>query len=293
MSSVVGLALILLLVLGAAAIGAVVWSVLPVSYERAEKFVERTGVTLTATNAAYVVDAIARTRRYRAAAVLLTLAVAIAWGIVSGVVSFTTVTGVGLASAVLVGTVVGELRNASVRADGPRSATLSARQESQYVGSWARTAPSFLAALSVVLLVAALVVAPGFALGAAVAALVALSAWGISRWATGFVVERPRPATTDSNVLAADDGLRSRALHAIGGAASLVAGWAVVLLGALLFVGPRGEQTNTPLALLAWILMIGVAAAAWAAGSKEFLVASSVQAEAVADAVEHDGGAAR
>lgn len=293
MSSAFGLVVVILAILAAIGLGVLVTTVLPVSYERAEQFVERTGVHLTVTNASYVVDAIARTRRWRAAAVLLTLAVSIAWNLVAGTATFSFVTGISLAAAVLLGTVVGELRNASVRADGPRSATLSRRDESQYVGSWARTAPALLAVLAVVLVVVDLLVVPGLAVGILLMGLLAVAAWAASRWVTRFVVERPRPASADASIVAADDGLRSRALHAIGATTLLVSGWSVMLLAAFPFLGPTGEQTNTPLAVLAWTLLVGIAIAAWSFGRTPFLVPGADQELAAATPVEPDGDAAR
>jgi hypothetical protein len=282
------------LVIGGAIAGAaaVVRSFLPVSYDRAGQFVQRTGVELTRTNALYVVDAIARTRRWRAAFLLLATAGWISWNMAAGTADLTIATGVAFAAAVLGGTVLGELRNASARASGPRAASLTARQEPQYVGAWARRTPLLLAVVATVLLPVDLVVSDAHWLVVALA-VAAVGAWAVGRWAARFVVDRPRPVDADSSVIAADDGLRSRALHAIGAAAVLAAGWGAVVLAVLPLLGPTEEQTDSPWAVLAWMVLGGIAWAAWKRGSAPFLVVVPEAAPQPGSVVGAEGGAER
>ena len=255
----------------------------PVRRGRVERFVERTGVTITASSAPYVVDALMRTRRWRFATVLVTVSGCLAANILLGTATFTTVVGELIAVAVMLGTLVGELRNAAARGDAPRTASLVPRQESQYVGPWARTWPAVLAVAAVVFGLVTVLVHPTEIVGTLVLGGVAVVAWPISRAATRFVVDRPRPAGADDDVVAADEGLRSRALHAIGGATCFVSSWSVLPL--LVFPFMEGtEESNTPLAFLLWIGLLVAAIVSWRRATRPFHVAEPCVDEPAASA---------
>jgi len=244
----------------------------PVRRGRVERFVERTGVTITASSAPYVVDALTRTRRWRFSAVLVAVSGCVAWNIVANSSTFTTFMGEAVAVAVLVGTLVGELRNAAVRGDAPRTASLVARRESQYVGNWASIGPRVLAVAAIVLGVLTALRHPDDLVAPLVFGGVAVVAWLVSRAATRFVLERPRCADPDPDVLMADEGLRSRALHAIGGATWFVSLWSVAPLAVFPLMSGT-EEVNSGLALLLWVGLIAAAIAAWRLAAQPFPVA--------------------
>ncbi len=268
--TVIALALVLI-ALAALAIGlaAVAVSLAPVARPRLDRFVARTGVRFTSANAPYVLDALARTMRWRTAGVVLASAVWFAWDVLHQTLTVGTYTGVLLATGFLVGSVVGEVGSAVSRGSGPRTASLAARRERDYVGSWARTSPAVVAALSVVLgPVAALVRSEP--VGASLLVAVVLMAWAAGRGCTRLVLERPRPPEPDADVVAADDGLRSRALHAVGGAVVLGGSWSAITLVANLL---RGDGSRDGVvAGCALLLMAVVAWWAWRRATAPFLV---------------------
>jgi hypothetical protein len=241
----------------------------PLRRGRIERFVERTGVTVTASSAPYVVDALTRTRRWRFSAVLVAVSGCFAWNIVTDSSTFTTFMGEAVAVAVLFGTLVGELRNATVRGDAPRTASLVARQESHYVGSWASVCPRAVAGVAIALGVVTALRHGDDLIAPVVFGGVAVAAWVVSRAATRFVLERPRCADPDPDVLAADEGLRSRALHAIGGATCFVSLWSVAPLVVFPFMSGT-EENNTPLALLLWLGLLVAAIVSWRLAAQPF-----------------------
>ena len=231
----------------------------PARRGRVHQFVRRTGVTLTHANAPYVVDALARTRRWRFASVLVATAMCLAWDVITGALSITVLAGVVIAAGVLVGTTVGELRNAVARGDAPRTALLAPRERRHYVGAWSAAWPAAASGTAAVLAAALAVRRPDQIVGAPMFGALAVGAWALSRAASRFVLDRPRPSDPDVGIVAADEGLRSRALHAIAGSASLVATWSVIALAAFLALGDENEQTNTP---LAWLVLLALVASA-------------------------------
>jgi hypothetical protein len=259
----------LALAAAALALAAVVVSLGPVPRRRLDRFVARTGVRFTAVNAPYVLDALARTMRWRTAGVVVAAAGWFAWDVLHERLNLSTFTGVLLATGFLVGSVVGEVGSAVSRGTGPRTASLSSRREEDYVGPWARTWPMAVGLLSLVMGVIA-AAASGETIGAVVLVTVALVAWAAERGCTRLILERPRPADTDADVVAADDGLRSRALHAVGGAVVLAGSWSAIALVALSL---RGDTSRDGLvAGIGLVGMAGVARVAWRRATSSFLV---------------------
>ena len=241
----------------------------PVPRPRLDRFVTRTGVRFTAANAPYVLDALARTMRWRTAGVVVAAATWLAWDVLHETLAVGTYTGVVLATGFLVGSVVGEVGSAVSRGAGPRSASLVVRREEDYVGSWARTWPMVVGLLSLLL---APIVAVGRSepVGAGILLAIVLAAWAAGRGCTRLVLERPRPSDVDTDVVAADDGLRSRALHAVGGAVVLAGAWSLITL--VLF-GLVGDARDGGLAAVAGlVLMAVVARVAWRRATGAFRV---------------------
>jgi hypothetical protein len=263
------------------AVGLLGFGLMPVSQPRLRDFVLLTGVDLTERNAPFIVDGIARTRRWRIAVALMLVSILSAVEIVYDQLSISTLTGVVAAGGILLGTVIGEVRSVTRRGDGPRSASLEVRRESDYVGSWARVTLGWLALTGVVLGVAGILVT-GDAVGVGVASSLAMLPALVDRWVTRVILERPRPSDTSADVVAADDGLRSRALHGIGAAGVLSAVWSVVALAAALLVGaptrsavdsvPSHVPISWPLALLLLAILGAGAWKAWTLAQQTFLV---------------------
>jgi hypothetical protein len=241
----------------------------PVPRPRLDRFVARTGVRFSAANAPYVLDALARTMRWRTSGVVLAAAVWLAWDVLHETLAVGTYTGVVLATGFLIGSVVGEVGSAVSRGTGPRSASLIARREQDYVGSWARTWPMIVCLLS--LLVAPIVaVGRSEPVGVGILLAIVLAAWGAGRACTRLILERPRPADDDPDVVAADDGLRSRALHAVGGAVVLAGAWSAI---AVVSVGMQGDASRDGVvAGAALVVMAVVARVAWRRATAAFLV---------------------
>jgi hypothetical protein len=241
----------------------------PVTRSRLDRFVARTGVRFTAANAPYVLDSLARTMRWRTAGVVLASAAWLAWDVLHETLNVGTYTGVILATGFLIGSVVGEVGNAVSRGSGPRTASLAARREQDYVGSWARSWPRAVGLLSLVAGALAAVVRAD-AVSAALLVAIVLVAWAAGRGCTRLILERPRPAESDADVLSADDGLRSRALHAVGGAVVLAASWSSITLVAFLVQGDASR--DGVVAGVALLVMAGVARVAWRRATAPFLV---------------------
>ena len=247
----------------------VVVSLGPVTRPRLDRFVARTGVRFTAANAPYVLDALARTMRWRTAGVVLASAVWIAWAVLHESLTVGSYTGVILATGFLVGSVVGEVGSAVSRGTRPRTASLVARREQDYVGSWAGTWP-MVSGLLALLLAPIVAVGRNEPVGVGFLLAIVLVAWGAGRACTRLVLERPRPEDDDPDVVAADDGLRSRALHAVGGAVVLAGAWSAVTLAAL---GLQGDGSRDGVvAGVALVLMTLVARVAWRRATASFLV---------------------
>lgn len=226
-------------------LGAWLWYRLrPVDRHEVGEVAAASGLTLTADNVGVVADAVARTRMWRTLGVLAALvglgvAAYVQWNADSRLDIPLTVLLWGLVGY-WVGSVVAELATArSMADDGPRSASLTPREMPQYVGAWASRWPGRLAAIG--------------ALSAAAAALLGGREWWV--WASGlgaivvavvtrsvsrYVLDRPQPVLAE-DVAAADDAVRSRSLHALGGTAVGIGIWLASLAfgGAVLALAAR------------------------------------------------------
>ena len=272
--------LLVLLVLVAVALLLVESALKPVTTKRVAQFVERTGVHLTARNAPIVADGLARTVRWRSAGVLVASSICLTGLVYSFALVRTATVGSGtvvvLACGFLAGAVIGEVGNAVHRGDGPRVASLARRDEGDYVGSWARRIPAATAAGSVVVWAALCLHTHPFVSVDLLAG--AVVPWLVARWATGTILERPRPADTAPDVVAADDGLRSRGLHAVGGPVVLMGTWAFASLVSALLSDVRALGAALP--VLYVVALLGCARLAWVLAVRPFPVV--VRAEAVA-----------
>lgn len=201
-------------------------------------------LVITADNAGVVADAVARTRLWRTLGVLAAL---VGLG-VAGFVEWSAGQQLTLSLTVLlwglvgywIGSVVAELATArSMAGDGPRSASLAPREMPQYVGAWAARWPLRLAVIGAVSSAIAVLLGGrdwwiwAAGLGAVVVALV-------TRVVSRYVLDRPQPVLAE-DVAAADDAVRSRSLHALGGTAVGIGIWLASLAfgGALLTLAAR------------------------------------------------------
>jgi hypothetical protein len=201
-------------------------------------------LTITADNAGIVADAVARTRMWRTLGVLgalvgLVAAAFVQWSSESQLSISLTVLLWGLVGY-WIGSVLAELATArSLVGDGPRSASLAPREMPQYVGAWAARWPLRLAVIGAASSVIALLLGArewwvwSSGLGAVVVALV-------TRAVSRYVLDRPQPVLAD-DVAAADDAVRSRSLHALGGTAVGIGLWLASLAfgGAVLALAAR------------------------------------------------------
>jgi hypothetical protein len=275
-----GPAVLVLLVLVLLALLLIGSALKPVTTKRVAQFVDRTGVHLTPRNAPIVADGLARTVRWRSAGVLVASSICLTGLVYSFSLARTATLGSGLvvvlACGFLTGAVVGEVGNAVHRGDGPRVASLARRDEADYVGPWARRIPAVAAAGSVVAwavlcLHAHAVLSVDLLAGAVVP-------WLVARWSTGTILARPRPADDAPDVVAADDGLRSRGLHAVGGPVVLVGTWAFVSLVSALLTDLGVAHPALPVVYV--VALLACARLAWVLAVRRFPV--MVESESVA-----------
>lgn len=274
---------------------ALVLGFMPVSELRVLRFVHLTDVELTEDNAALVIDGIVRTRRWRAAVTLVLVSCLVAAQIVVDQVAVSTMTAVVASAGVLVGTVIGELRSAARRGDGPRSASLEVRVESAYVGDWARIGTLVLGIVGVLVALIATAVTGDVVQGLA-ALVVSLLPALLDRWATRVILERPRPGEQGLDVVAADDGLRSRALHGIGGVSLFASACVVIAVVAVLLAGepvpppvdwmPATAPISGPLAALVLVAIASAGWISWRLSQRRFVVPSAHAATALDEAAE-------
>lgn len=200
----------------------------PVDRHEVAEVAEAADLAVTIANAPVVIEWVARTRLWRTLGVLA----ALAGMLLAAVLSWRSARSVDIPLTILLwglvgywaGSVVAELTTArAMRGDGPRSASLAPRELSSYVGSWAVRWPVLLAAAGLV--------------GMGVSAALGERAWWV--WACGlgvaavaavnsvvsrYVLYRPQPVQAE-DVSAADDAVRSRSLHALGGSAVGIGIW--------------------------------------------------------------------
>lgn len=171
---------------------------------------------------------VARTRLWRAVGVLAAIGGIIGWA----ALEWRTAQSLTIALTVLlwglvgywVGSVVAELGTArALTGEGPRSASLAPREMARYVGRWASRWPLRLAAVGGASVLAALALGDrswwmwACGLGAVVVA-------AVTRAVSHYVLDRTQPVQAD-DLAAADDAVRSRSLHALGGSAVGIEIW--------------------------------------------------------------------
>lgn len=236
------------------------------------------GLAVTVDNAPVIQEWVARTRLWRTLGVLGALAGMLAFA----VFSWRSWQSLDIPLTILlwglvgywVGSVVAELATArAMRGDGPRSASLTPREMSAYVGPWAAQWPLRLAAAGAVGMVVMLALGErswwvwACGLGAIVVAVV-------TRLVSRYVLDRPQPVQAE-DVSAADDAVRSRSLHALGGTAVGISIWlaSISVGGAASAVLARtgldsmltgSDGSTTPLGftaavvLLAWAVLLPI-----------------------------------
>ncbi|MGN6332129.1 MAG: hypothetical protein ACTHOD_10805 [Motilibacteraceae bacterium] len=241
----------------------------PVQRAEVEAFAGASGLVVTVANGPRVLEAIARTRLWRMVGLLVAGSASAAAVVVRAVRTGVLHVGVEIVLWLLIGyflgAVLGELLTArSTSSQGPRSASLRRREMTDYVGGWAVRSPRLLAFVGLVAGLAAPALhnrtwwVPAAGIGAAVV-------WGVTVLVSRFVLERPQqPAAED--LLAADDAIRSRSLHALAATAVGIELWlaALAVLGLALTLpgrlGPDAEQHVPPLLAVVLVLTVPVSA---------------------------------
>lgn len=265
--------LTVLVVVGVALLIRWLWrSLRPVDRDEVERFVQQSGLVLTVDNGPRVVDAIARTRFWRALGVLIAFMVFVVLTVVSAVRNgslHVSMLGVlGMLFGYHVGSVLAELRTARRTAGpGPRSASIVPRESANYIGDWARRWPIVLGVTGPV--AAAMAFAAGEGELWWVAAGLGASAVALTTaLVTRYVLERPQIAEA-ADLQAADDAIRSRSLHALTGSAVGIQLWLVSLtVGVMLialaerFVSDDVVKTSViaPFVLLIFAVLIPIRA---------------------------------
>ena len=227
----------------------------PVERCEVEELAELSDLDVTASNVGLLVDAIARTRLWRTVGVLVAVAACVCWMAAVAMreqrLTFELAFLLWGLIGYWAGSVVAELRTAQTDpGDGPRTASLERRELTDYVGSWAAVWPRRLGLAGAIAGALALATGSrdpwviGFGLGAA-----AISVAGLV--VAQYVLERSRPDLAP-DVAAADDAVRSRSLHAIGGATVGIGIWtaSIAVAGAILTALARavGDDPSVVLA---------------------------------------------
>ena len=204
----------------------------PVSRERLQQFVDRHDIRLTADNNALIIGYLATTRRWRAA------------GLAAGLTAYTVIDlrhgriGVNLAYLLagwFAGALIAEVRVAGLLTRR-RAASLAPRTLDRYLSRPGRRALPWAVLASLVLTAAAEQGSDDGRGGRAVALAVTLTVALVVWLTTRRVLRRPQPVAPD-DVLAADNAIRSRSLHAVTASGTTLVlycalGQAVTVLGA-------------------------------------------------------------
>jgi hypothetical protein len=200
----------------------------PVEREEVEELAELSDLAVTETNVGLLVDAVARTRLWRTVGVLAAVLASLTYMVVVALresrltfeLSFLLWGLIGYWA----GSIVAELRTASAEPeDGVRIASVEPRELTAYVGTWAAAWPRRLGLIGAVAGGGALMAGSrdpwiiGSGLGAAAVSVVGLVV-------AQYILERARPDLAPDTA-AADDALRSRSLHAVGGSTVGIGIW--------------------------------------------------------------------
>jgi hypothetical protein len=210
-------------------------AVAPVSRTRLERFARRQQLVITPANGNRVITYLATTRRWRSAGVLMVLALFVAWiGYATSVRPFageftTEINVLHLVAGWFVGAVIAEARLAGTPTGPVRLAALQPRDPSMYLPRYAQWLVPGALVVSVAVGLVTFAQAAGAldvrtAVVAQLAALVVAAAvWVVSR----HVLARPQPVLPPDE-LAADDAIRSRALHVLAGSGTALVLYAVI-----------------------------------------------------------------
>ncbi|MFC7484873.1 hypothetical protein ACFQX7_39285 [Luedemannella flava] len=216
----------------------------PVTRFRVARFARRQNLTITPDNGGTVIRYLATTRRWRAAGIVVGYLASIT---ISALHHGFTISSIALFAGWFVGALAAEARVAHLRHGERRAASLTVRRPATYVGPVARAYLPVAAGLSaLVALATAIVAASGrpvgleglwlFLLAATVVVLVGL--------AGRVVLRRPQPAAAP-DVIAADDAVRSRSLHALGAAGGTLVLYCVMAQLAVLPTSGRAAEAIT------------------------------------------------
>jgi hypothetical protein len=196
----------------------------PVSRARVERFAQRHRLLVTADNGQRVIDYLATTRRWRAIGLAAGLAASLAWQLPQQRIG---INWVFMLAGWFVGALIAELRVARLTARRS-AAVLVARSADRYLPAVALWAPPVAAAscLALTVLTAALGLgasASRVAWGQASCLLLAALAVTTAVWAAQrHVLTRAQPVTAP-DLTQADNAIRSRSLHALGGSGTALA----------------------------------------------------------------------
>ena len=193
-----------------------------VTHARVVKLARRQSLPITVANGPIVIGYLATTRRWRGTGVLLT----VVGGLLHSQLTHSTSDGGGAAlfTGWFVGAVIAEWRvSVHTSGAGRRQASLVPRRLSDYLPGHARFSVLIAFALLILVEFAGLLSDPGRAELIGWLALTLVTAAVIM--AVGHhILSRPQPVAA-SDVLAADEAIRSRSLHVLAGAALAITGY--------------------------------------------------------------------
>ncbi|HSI92316.1 MAG TPA: hypothetical protein VK925_02400 [Jiangellaceae bacterium] len=226
---------------------AVVWAmVAPVSRSRLERFARRQQLQITPDNGDLVIRYLAITRRWRAGGILVAFGLGIVW--LSTRIDFSgEINLLQLFAGWFAGAVLAEARLARTPAGPVRLAALQPRDPSMYLPRYAQWLVPAALAVSVALgLVTVTLAAAGRSPDvrtAAVAQVAAVAVAGMVLAVGRHVLSRPQPVLPPDQ-LAADDAIRSRALHVLAGSGTALVLYAVISQLSALADGLSGQVVD-------------------------------------------------
>lgn len=226
---------------------AVVWAmVAPVSRSRLERFARRQQLQITPDNGDLVIRYLAITRRWRAGGILVAFGLGIVW--LSTRIDFSgEINLLQLFAGWFAGAVLAEARLARTPAGPVRLAALQPRDPSMYLPRYAQWLVPAALAVSVALgLVTVTLAAAGRSPDVRTAAVAQVAAVAVASmvWAVGrHVLSRPQPVLPPDQ-LAADDAIRSRALHVLAGSGTALVLYAVISQLSALADGLSGQVVD-------------------------------------------------
>ncbi len=201
-----------------------------VTRNRLERFARRQALVITPVNGSRVIGYLRTTRRWRGSGILIALGCDL---VRTAMGSNGFRVGLEVFAGWFVGAVIAEWRVGSGSRDGVRrAASLLPRRASDYVPTalWMATVGAFVAVAAFA--VGILISANGGRLTVLVWLLGLIATGSIVALVARHVLHRPQ-ALDGGDVLAADDALRSRSLHALLGSGLALAGYALAQLSSV------------------------------------------------------------